>query len=231
MAGVRLEFAQFGHFDYFNIYRNSVSTAIENLEQPIGTSSTMYYEDFNTEPNLDYFYRVGVVNGQTEIISDEILVNTYNIPNYRYLRIFINENNGASVVAMQEIEIASELKGADITTPGTPAHQSSYWPNNAAFRLVDNNFSDFAVNVWSSAEVVPLFPQWVLFDLTTATDFVELRIWPQNWSLANVRAPKDFVVQGSNDGVIWDDIKSFSNIASWSAGVGKTFNLITGAVT
>lgn len=82
MAGVRLEFAQFGHFDYFNIYRNSVSTAIENLEQPIGTSSTMYYEDFNTEPNLDYFYRVGVVNGQTEIISSEKRVVAKNLSNY-----------------------------------------------------------------------------------------------------------------------------------------------------
>lgn len=81
MAGVRLEFAQFGHFDYFNIYRNPISTAIDSLGQPIGTSSTMYYEDFNTEPNLDYFYRVGVVNGQTEIISDEVYLTTTD-PNY-----------------------------------------------------------------------------------------------------------------------------------------------------
>lgn len=76
MAGVRLEFAQFGHFDYFNIYRNPVSTDKENLGQPIGTSSTMYFEDFNAEPNLDYFYRVGVVNGQAELISDEIYIRT-----------------------------------------------------------------------------------------------------------------------------------------------------------
>ena len=76
MAGVRLEFAQFGHFDYFNIYRNSVSTAIENLEQPIGTSSTMYYEDFTTEPNNDYYYRIGVVRDSIEEFSEEIHVRT-----------------------------------------------------------------------------------------------------------------------------------------------------------
>lgn len=76
MAGVRLEFAQFGHFDYFNIYRNSVSTAIENLEQPIGTSSTMYYEDLTTEPNNDYYYRIGVIRESIEEFSEEIHVRT-----------------------------------------------------------------------------------------------------------------------------------------------------------
>lgn len=74
MAGVRLEFAQFGHFDYFNIYRNSVSTAIENLEQPIGTSSTMYYEDLTTEPNNDYYYRIGVIRDSIEEFSEEIYI-------------------------------------------------------------------------------------------------------------------------------------------------------------
>ncbi len=76
MAGVRLEFAQFGHFDYFNIYRNSVSTAIENLEQPIGTSSTMYYEDLTTEPNKDYYYRIEVIRDSIEKFSEEIHVRT-----------------------------------------------------------------------------------------------------------------------------------------------------------
>ena len=74
MAGVRLEFAQFGHFDYFNIYRNSVSTAIENLEQPIGTLSTMYYEDLTIEPNNDYYYRIGVIRDSIEEFSEEIYI-------------------------------------------------------------------------------------------------------------------------------------------------------------
>ena len=76
MAGVRLEFAQFGHFDYFNIYRNSVSIAIENLEQPIGISSTMYYEDLTVELNKDYYYRIGVVRDSIEEFSEEIHVRT-----------------------------------------------------------------------------------------------------------------------------------------------------------
>lgn len=76
MAGVRLEFAQFGHFDYFNIYRNSVSTAIENLGEPIGSSSTMYYKDLTVESNQDYYYRAGVVRNSIEEFSGEFHVKT-----------------------------------------------------------------------------------------------------------------------------------------------------------
>ncbi|WP_291390493.1 LamG-like jellyroll fold domain-containing protein [Acinetobacter sp.] len=76
MAGVRLEFAQFGHFDYFKIYRNSVSTAIENLGEPIGSSSTMYYEDLTVESNQDYYYRAGVVRNSIEEFSGEFHVKT-----------------------------------------------------------------------------------------------------------------------------------------------------------
>ena len=74
MAAIRLEFAQFGHFDYFKIYRNLASTNIEDLGQPIGTSSTMYYEDSTVEPSLSYFYRVGVVRDLAEEFSAEINV-------------------------------------------------------------------------------------------------------------------------------------------------------------
>lgn len=76
MAGVRLEFAQFGYFDFFNIYRNSVSTAIENLGEPIGTSSTMYYDDLTVELKQDYYYRIGVFRNGVEEFSEEIVIRT-----------------------------------------------------------------------------------------------------------------------------------------------------------
>lgn len=76
MAGVRLEFAQFGKFDSFNIYRNQTSTSISNVGNPIANTNTMYYEDFGVEQNNDYYYRVGVIRDQSESISDEIYVKT-----------------------------------------------------------------------------------------------------------------------------------------------------------
>lgn len=74
MAAIRLEFAQFGHFDYFKIYRNLASTNIEDLGPPIGTSSTMYYEDSTVEPSSIYFYRVGVVRDLFEEFSEEFKI-------------------------------------------------------------------------------------------------------------------------------------------------------------
>lgn len=76
MAGIRLEFAQFGKFDSFNIYRNQTPTDISNIGNPIANTNTMYYEDFGVESNNNYYYRVGVVRGQSESISSEIHVQT-----------------------------------------------------------------------------------------------------------------------------------------------------------
>lgn len=93
MAGVRLEFAQFGHFDYFNIYRNSASTAIENLGEPIGSSSTMYYEDLTVESNQDYYYRAGVVRNSIEEFSGEFHVTT-TTATHPILSLFENSEKG-----------------------------------------------------------------------------------------------------------------------------------------
>lgn len=76
MGGVKLEFAQFGKFDSFNIYRNQTPTSVSNLSNPIANTNTMYYEDFSVEQNNDYYYRVGVVRGRDELIGDEIHVKT-----------------------------------------------------------------------------------------------------------------------------------------------------------
>ena len=39
------------------------------------------------------------------------------------------------------------------------------------------------------------------------------------------------LIQGSNDGVNWTDIKAFNNVTGWIAGTGKTFSLVTGTIT
>ncbi len=106
MAGVRLEFAQFGHFDYFNIYRNSVSTAIENLEQPIGTSSTMYYEDLTTEPNNDYYYRIGVIRDSIEEFSEEIYIRAADRDEY-FSNVVMISNMSAAVSG----SLINDIKG------------------------------------------------------------------------------------------------------------------------
>ncbi|WP_165381206.1 discoidin domain-containing protein, partial [Acinetobacter bouvetii] len=72
---------------------------------------------------------------------------------------------------------------------------------------------------------------WVALDFAEVTDFAELKIWPQNYAGGGSRAPKNFVVQGSNNGSSWSTIASFNDVTDWIAGTPKIFNLLSSEIT
>ncbi len=76
--GIRLEFAQFGHFTSFDVIRSMVSMASvadADLPTPIATGlKTMYYVDSNVVEGLVYHYKVRVWRGGTALLSDQISV-------------------------------------------------------------------------------------------------------------------------------------------------------------
>lgn len=78
MAGIRLEFAQFGAFDSFEIIRSDssmASVADEDLPSPIATGlTTMYYVDTTVVVGTTYYYKVRVNRDGVSIVSDEISV-------------------------------------------------------------------------------------------------------------------------------------------------------------
>ena len=77
-SGIRLEFAQFGHFTSFDVIRSMVSmtsVADEDLPTPIATGlKTMYYVDSDVVEGLTYHYKVRVWRGATSFISDEVKI-------------------------------------------------------------------------------------------------------------------------------------------------------------
>lgn len=74
MAGMRLEFAQFGHFDSFNIYRSLTPMDINNMPPPIASGiSTMFYVDTEVDDYERHHYRIGVVRAGELLISDEVV--------------------------------------------------------------------------------------------------------------------------------------------------------------
>lgn len=78
MAEMRLEFAQFGDFDSFSIYRSTASLQVGNLPPPIAVGvKTMFYIDNTIEGGNVYYYRVGVIRGSSQLISDEV---AYSVP-------------------------------------------------------------------------------------------------------------------------------------------------------
>lgn len=75
MAGLRIEFAQFGDFDSFSIYRSDTPMDINNLPPPIASAlSTMYYVDATVVKGKYYFYRVGVTRAGYNQLSDEVFI-------------------------------------------------------------------------------------------------------------------------------------------------------------
>ena len=99
-SGIRLEFAQFGHFDSFDVIRSMVSmvgVADADLPTPIATGlKTMYYVDKQVLEGARYYYKVRVRRGIEQFVSDEVSVMT-NIkdPYLPYVKALVEVEYGA----------------------------------------------------------------------------------------------------------------------------------------
>lgn len=75
MAGIRLDWAQFGHFDSFSVYRSATPMLPESLPAPIatGVNRTSWW-DSDVVPGTIYYYRVEVMQGANSKLSDELSI-------------------------------------------------------------------------------------------------------------------------------------------------------------
>lgn len=72
MAGVKLQWAQFGRVDSFNVYRSDSPFDFEQLPEPIATEITQCeYWDATAERFQTYFYTVGAKIGINLTVSTE----------------------------------------------------------------------------------------------------------------------------------------------------------------
>lgn len=73
MAGIRLDWAHFGNFDSFDVYKTSTSTEVANLPPAIATNlKNLSYWDADVIAGGSYYYRVKVTRGSDVRFSDEI---------------------------------------------------------------------------------------------------------------------------------------------------------------
>jgi hypothetical protein len=75
MAGIRLEWAQFGDFDSFDVIRSDAPMDINALPSPIATNlPTMYHVDTTVIEGATYYYRVVAWRDGVSKMSGEIQV-------------------------------------------------------------------------------------------------------------------------------------------------------------
>lgn len=137
---------------------------------------------------------------------------------YRYWRIYIQAvGSWDGYVSMDLVYLKESAGGSDIAASVPVLVSSQYDTTTGGNKLVDN----YIGTPWISAYAAAL-PQWARFDLSTPRAIKRVEIWPQG--SATHRAPKDFIVQGSNDGTNFSDVKSFTNVTGWADAL-KTFDL------
>lgn len=77
MSSVHMEFAQFGDFDSFDVFRSDSPINTSSLPTPIATGLlTMYYEDDTVINGMTYYYMVRVNRAGESLLSEEIAVST-----------------------------------------------------------------------------------------------------------------------------------------------------------
>lgn len=133
-------------------------------------------------------------------------------PGFRYWRIHATAPvRIATGAGLAEVEFRASIGGADLTAPSTSVISSieSYAPNPAS-NLVDNS----TATEWNSASRAT-YPYTLTFDFVVPVDPKELAICPIAYAL--FRAPQDFSVQASVDGVNFNTIQSFTGVTSWAA--------------
>jgi hypothetical protein len=140
------------------------------------------------------------------------------LQSWRYWRVFVQANDGnTGSIGIAEIELRGTVGGADLTTTSTPALAST---SNGGF-VANNVRDDNTGTVWISG-TGQVTNQWVRLDLATAKTVAQVAIYPRSAVLDS--APKDFIIQGSDDGTTFTDVKAFTGVTGWSAAY-RTFDL------
>lgn len=132
---------------------------------------------------------------------------------YRYWRISISANNGnASYTGLSEVELRTTEGGTDVTSPSTVVTSGTLYSGSyPGSNTVDNNTG----TMWLGS----VGANFLMYDLSSPTVISEIRMYPYSVD----SAPKDFVVQGSNDGVTFTDVVAFTGTTF----VGSTWKTLS----
>lgn len=138
----------------------------------------------------------------------------------RFWRLLVTAlGSGAYYAGINEIELRGSVGGIDLTTPSTPiTHTLGGTDGAPVSSMVDGN-----VNTEWISKAAPIVPFSITFDLLDPKPVKQIAIYPGD-RYSVVRAPTSFVVQNSSDGLAFEDVKTFTNVA-YGIYTWKTFDL------
>lgn len=234
MAGIRLEFAQFGDFDYFDILRSNTPMNINSLPSPIKTGlMKMYYMDTTVVTGATYYYRVVARRGSSYAVSDEVQVKAQSAVYARYIKIIIantqiTTNTVSDYTSMREIEIMAHTDRVNLARAAvvTATSTSAFSVNN----LVDGDTSENTT--WASSPFKSTQPQTLFFDLGMVAAISKIKMHPQtvvgnpDRNDLRTRAPKDFTISVSSDNSIWTEVQVSNGVTDWNTSSIPSFKTI-----
>ena len=135
---------------------------------------------------------------------------------FRYWRTYITANNGDAYLSIAEVEYRDSSGGANIATDPLAISASESYGPNTPHRLIDGIF----MSVWYT-NGSPM-PHWFTYDFTSPVSLFEISMSIHEPD----RAPKDFVIQGSNDNATWTDIAFHTGNTGWVDGEVRVFSAI-----
>lgn len=136
---------------------------------------------------------------------------------YRYWRLNVTANNGRSTLNIAELELRAESGGASIATGGTPSASTVFGPTWSADKGFDGNASTF----WSATGPTG----WLQYDLGAGNEATLAQYAVRGRHDANDGSPKDWTLQGSQNGSEWTTIDTVTGETGWSNGELRVFTL------
>ncbi|MDX6913822.1 discoidin domain-containing protein [Pectobacterium carotovorum] len=192
--------------------QNTFNLAAYALKEEVGTANQTYVvDDFNTSSEQSYNATNAVMFGDLLHLYTGVSVQLekdgefYSSPvraDGRFISIELPDVKSNIIPTMS----ANDYEGF------SAASSSQLNENSPAYKAMNGTTINNLDAWWSSKKPTSEFPQWIQVKCPNPTKTDGLRITNMNTPYANdLASPKSFLLQGSNDGVIWDEIYSVVN--------------------
>lgn len=138
-------------------------------------------------------------------------------PAYKFYRITITECVGGTnqLPNLANVKLM-DASGNDIATTATGTVTASSETGDPWYELATNAFDDKLNTFWTAGQNIDASggSVWIQIELNTAASISSYGLLQRGaiWANGN-RAPKAFVLAGSNDGTNWTDIDSETNVS------------------